>query len=96
MTAEAQPIALPSALDLAAAGPLTKSFIDRRGGDLEVDASAVDRFGALCLQVLISARKTWAADGKTLSFSNPSDAFLEGLRRFGVPQDFFLPQEQPQ
>ncbi|WP_287799477.1 STAS domain-containing protein, partial [Acidiphilium sp.] len=50
-------------LDLKAASPLAQALLARRGGDLRIDAGAVERLGGQCLQVLLSARATWEADG---------------------------------
>ena len=81
-----QALPLPEFLDLRAALPLRQALLERRGEDLEVDASGVRRLGTLCLQVLISAMSTWAADSCQLVFLNPSPAFVEGLDRLGVAQ----------
>ena len=79
-------LTLDEVLDLKAAKPLAEALLAQRGGDLEVDAANVRRLGGLCLQVLLSAVTTWAADGKTLTFLNPAPAFVEGLERLGVVQ----------
>ncbi len=81
---EADALPLDEVLDLQAARPLADSLLARRGSDLELDGSGVSRIGGLCLQVLLSAHDTWAADGKTLSLLNPSAAFVDGLNRLGV------------
>ena len=80
----AEPLTLAEVLDLRAATPLSQSLLARRGTDLEVDASGVARLGGLCLQVLLSAVSTWAADGRALRFVNPSNAFREGAIRLGA------------
>ncbi len=77
--AEAQPIVLDSVLDLRAATPLAGEFRERRGADVEIDASNVERLGAQCAQVLLSAEKTWAAEGLKLSITDSSPEFQEGL-----------------
>ena len=56
-TAKAQPIILDSVLDLRAAAPLADEFKARRGADINIDASNVERLGAQCAQVLLSAEK---------------------------------------
>ena len=84
MTASAEPLSLTEVLDLRAATPLSQALLARRGADLEVDASEVTRLGGLCLQVLLSAVSTWAADGRALRVVNPSDAFREGARLLGA------------
>ena len=77
-------IALDEALDLRAAKPLAEALLARRGADLTLDASGVRRLSSLCLQVLLSAKTTWAADGRSLSVVEPSPAFSDGLRLLGA------------
>ncbi|MEM9170304.1 MAG: STAS domain-containing protein [Pseudomonadota bacterium] len=77
-------IALASILDLRAAAPLADAFIARRGQNVTVDASGVERVGGQCAQVLVSAAKTWTADGATLTVDAPSAAFSENLETMGL------------
>lgn len=79
-----QCIRLEPLLDLRATAPLKDALLERRGGDLLIDASTVERFGAQCAQVLLSAAKTWSSDGYTLSIINPSPAFYEGVNHLAV------------
>ena len=72
-------------LDLNAAEPLKAEILARRGQDLTLDGSAVERLGGLCLQVLLSARRIWAADGLNLRLANLSEAFTEQWAAFGAP-----------
>jgi chemotaxis protein CheX len=76
---------LPAALDLRSAGSLKSELLARRGQELALDASGVERIGGLGLQVLLSARKTWAADSQRLELRSPSEAFTEQWRAFGAP-----------
>jgi chemotaxis protein CheX len=85
-------LSLAPILDLQAAEPLRAELMVLRGRPLSVDASQVSRLGGLCLQVLISARKTWAEDGLALSVDEPSEAFTEQLASFGDPELRFLPE----
>ncbi len=87
---------LPAVLDLKAAAPLAGEFITRRGAELSVDASRVERLGAQCLQVLISAAMTWKSDELPLSIVDASPAFIEGLRRLGLGLADFIDQDSPQ
>ena len=77
-------LTLPSILDIQAAEPLRGEFLALRGQDVEVDASNVERLGALCLQVLISARKTWARDGLTVRIGQTSPSFANQCKTFGA------------
>jgi len=58
-------IALSAVLDLRAAEPLKAQLLAVRGQEATLDASAVERLGGLCLQVLLSALATWRADSRT-------------------------------
>ncbi|WP_297491521.1 STAS domain-containing protein [Acidocella sp.] len=79
---------LPTILDLIAAPGLLEAFISRRGRALAVDAGAVQRLGAQCLQVLLAARAAWVADGMALALENPSDEFSATLELLGAsPRD---------
>jgi len=75
---------LPENLDLKAAGPLRAALLELRGSPVQIDASKVQRLGGLCLQVLLSAQATWAADGHDLTISAASSAFAEGSGRMGA------------
>lgn len=90
--ADAAVLSLAPILDLQAAEPLRAELMVLRGRPLSIDASQVSRLGGLCLQVLISAQKTWAEDGHPLSVDEPSEAFTEQLASFGDPELRFLPE----
>jgi len=77
-------LVLPSVLDLKAAGPLRSAILERRGQPLCLDASAVQRLGGLCLQVLISAARTWEDDERSFEITARSEAFAEALGLFGA------------
>ena len=49
-----------------------------------LDGSQVDRVGAQCLQVLLSATATWQADGMELTVEEPSPAFAAALQTAGL------------
>ncbi len=83
-------LALPAVLDLNAAAPLREQLLALRGGPAILDGSAVERLGALCLQVLLAARRTWAADGAELRLTGASEALSAQLAAFGAP-DLELP-----
>jgi chemotaxis protein CheX len=68
---------LPAILDLKAATPLWNELCAARGQALQVDASAVERLGGLCLQALLAARAQWQSDGLTFAIINPSPAFSD-------------------
>lgn len=75
---------LPTELDIKAAGPLATELIAARGKDLVLNASQIERVGAQCLQVLLSAAATWSADGVELTLQEPSPAFAEAIQTAGL------------
>ncbi|MBA4794211.1 STAS domain-containing protein [Phenylobacterium sp.] len=85
-------VSLSPVLDLQAADPLRAELLALRGRPLRVDASQVSRLGGLCLQVLLSARTTWAEDGLPLRVEQASEGFLEQLAAFGGPQIDYEPE----
>ncbi|WP_157017980.1 STAS domain-containing protein [Mesorhizobium xinjiangense] len=85
MTSELScPVTLPPVLDITQTTPLAAQLNACRGKDVVVDASNVERVGAQCIQVLLSAAATWAQDGAELIVSEPSAAFAEGLQSMGL------------
>ncbi len=77
-------VILTSVLDLRAAAPLADELLALRGNDLVIDASKVERIGAPCFQVLLSAVKTWAVAGHTIAIFDESPAFSEAASHLGV------------
>ncbi|MEI9890114.1 MAG: STAS domain-containing protein [Caulobacteraceae bacterium] len=76
---------LEPVLDLGAAERLHARLMEVRGQPLDIDASQVERLGGLCLQVLISARDTWRADGHSAVIGQASTAFEDGWGLFAAP-----------
>ena len=77
-------LVLPAVLDIRAADDLKTQLLALRGRPLAIDASAVERLGGLCLQVLLSARRTWDEDRQTLTVAPASDAFADQWAAFGA------------
>lgn len=77
-------LVLPAKLDLPAAPDLLEKLKELRGKDVGIDAGGVTHLGTNCLQILISAAQSWAADGKTLTLSPMSEAFSRDLGQFGL------------
>lgn len=77
---------LPPVLDLAAARPLSAEIAGALGQPLALDASAVERMGGVCLQVLLAAAAQWRRDGVEFTVVEPSPAFLDGLRIMAAPE----------
>lgn len=77
-------VTLPNELDIKAAGPLAAELLAARGKDLTLNASQIERVGGQCLQVLLSAAATWAADGAELTIEKPSPAFVNAIQTAGL------------
>ncbi len=75
---------LDPVLDMAAAAALRTALIEQRGGDLDLDGGDVQRLNGLCLQVLLSAAKTWDADGARLRLIDPSEHLMQTLHTTGA------------
>ncbi|HQT61609.1 MAG TPA: STAS domain-containing protein [Acidiphilium sp.] len=84
MTDIADSFALDPVLDLKAATPLAQGLLARRGAELRIDGALVERLGGQCLQVLLSARSTWEADGHAFVMERMSDQMVAALELFGV------------
>lgn len=80
-------------LDLTAAGPLAERLLAARGEPVVLLASGVEKLGAQCLQVLLSAVGTWKADMTPLDIAKPSGGFHEGLATLGLTFEGLLAQE---
>lgn len=75
---------LDGTLDLGAATTLKAALLERRGAHLQIDTSEVVHLGGQCAQMLAAANAAWAADGVTLAFPAPSEAFEQGARLLGL------------
>lgn len=75
---------LPETFDRKAVSAFARTLLDHRGADTVLDASGVQRMGALAVEMLISARKQWQADGKALSIRDASDPFVTSLEAVGA------------
>lgn len=80
---------LASELDIKAAGPLAAELLAARGKDIALNASQIERIGGQCLQVLLSAAATWAADGAELAIEEPSPAFVDAVQTAGLELTHF-------
>ncbi len=87
---------LPECLDLLAATPLARTLLERRGKPIVLDGSSVHQLGAQCVQVLLSAKRTWGADGFPLSIVNFAPRMIEDLQLLGIDSTTFTTGEQPQ
>lgn len=79
---------LPPALDLRAAPDLAASLLAHRGGDVSLNGSAVRHLGGQCLQVLLSAQRTWAEDGRAFRLLAASQELRAGAALLGATELF--------
>lgn len=86
-------LSLAAVLDLNEASALRGKLVSMRGSNLKIDASGVERMGTLCVQVLMSAAKTWDEDKLSFTFSKVSDAFQKTMQLIGVNIDHLLAKE---
>ena len=89
-------ISLAPVLDLNEATALYQQLLNLKGKPLVIDASAVERVGALCAQVLMAGAKTWEEDKQPFSFGKVSDPFMKTMQLIGVNIDHLLAHEAGQ
>lgn len=77
-------IELPSSLDVVAAPKLLREILEKKGSDIEIDASKVQRLGGQCLQILLAAEAAWADGHHMFKIKNPSPEFVEYLNNMGL------------
>lgn len=70
-------------LDLTAVGDLKTAILAHRGADLTLDAGKVEHMGALAVQLIRSAARSWAEDGQMLTLENPSNDLIDQLGLMG-------------
>lgn len=78
-------LALGPRLDLLHAGHACAEIRACEGRDLVLDAGHVTHLGALGLQILIAAARSWRAAGLSLTIAPRSAAFDDALVLFGLP-----------
>ncbi|NLR98936.1 STAS domain-containing protein [Rhizobium sp. P38BS-XIX] len=86
-------ISLATVLDLNEASTLRGKLMGLRGSNVVIDASGVERVGALCMQVIMAAAKTWDEDKLSFTFSKVSDAFQKTMQMIGVDISHLLAKE---
>ncbi|MEO0999840.1 MAG: STAS domain-containing protein [Pseudomonadota bacterium] len=84
---------LPRHLSTAEGEGLLADILERRGHPMTLDAGRVEHLGALCLQILLSAERSWRRDGVAFAVAPRSPGFEEGLARFGIPVERFAGEE---
>ncbi len=77
-------VTLSPVLDVRAAKALHAELLAFRGDTIIVDASNVERIGAQCAAILLSAARSWDHDGQEFSLVNPSEGLAKGLDLMGI------------
>lgn len=83
----ARTVRLPSELDTRAAASLHATLTAARGHNVNLDASEVTWIGGLAAQLLVSAARSWRADGKTLAVRGATAEAIGALQLLGIPED---------
>lgn len=78
---------LPEIMTSRYAPDLVTDLKALRGRPITLDASSVRQIGTLCLQALISARRTWKVDGYDFRMSGASEEMAKRWTLFGLPPD---------
>jgi len=89
----AKKLSLEKVLDLNEASALHTKLMALRGHDVSIDAASVERAGALSLQVLMAAAKTWEQEKHSLTFSKMSEPLAKTMQLIGMNYDHMLAKE---
>ncbi|MBW9090116.1 STAS domain-containing protein [Rhizobium wenxiniae] len=86
-------LALSPILDLNEASALHGKLMSMRGKDIVIDASAVERVGVQCVQVLVAGAAAWQADKKSFLVEKASDAFEKTIALIGISETQLIAKE---
>jgi chemotaxis protein CheX len=75
---------LPQTLDVAAVRAVREDLLARRGTATTVDASDVERIGALGVELLIAAQRQWQKDDSVLQLVGLSEAVTDAFTDLGL------------
>ena len=93
-TSETEPmIRLPVRLGHAEAQALRPEIEAQRDQPLCLHAGEVEFLGAAGVELLLAARAEWRGKGIAFSLDAPSDGFLGGLDRLGLPHSALIEEE---
>ena len=76
-------VKLTARLDTAHAGAIAEMILEHTGKDLALDASEVTHFGAMGVQVIRAAAKSWHQSGHALSISGLSTDCADQVQLLG-------------
>lgn len=91
--ASGQRVALQDELTIACSAEYYQQFLAclERGGDINIDASAVSRVDAAFVQLLYLVQRELAEGGRTLRWEAVSPAFTESVGLLGLSEPLALP-----
>jgi chemotaxis protein CheX len=75
---------LPQTLDVAAVRAVREDLLTRRGTATTMDASDVERIGALGVELLIAAQRQWQKDDSVLQLVGLSEAVTDAFTDLGL------------
>lgn len=82
-------LTLPEILDRKAAYELSKTLLEHRGSEIDLDAGGIQRLGAIGVEVLLAAKQQWHAEAIEFQINNWSEAALQALEAIGASPDLF-------
>ncbi|MGR3713921.1 MAG: STAS domain-containing protein [Shimia sp.] len=89
-SSQADCIALPQQLDFAHCTELRLAIEASRGQPLALDAHQVEFLGGAGAELLLATRAEWVGRDLAFELKQPSDDFLKGMERLGLPHDCLL------
>lgn len=75
---------LPEMFETSAASTIHQQLLAHRYKALTIEAMHVRRVGTLSLQVMLSAARTWSADGVLFKVENASSELLDAIALLGL------------
>ena len=88
-------IEMPARLDHAAALALRPEIETARDQSLKLDASKVDYLGGAGVELLLAVRAEWLGKDQDFAIDDPSEGFLQGMDRLGIPLGILTEGEAP-
>jgi chemotaxis protein CheX len=84
---------LPAKMDVTGARAFCETLLAKRGSPVQIDASSVEKAGALAIEVLLSGARQWAEDGLSFHIVAVSEAFSETCAGLGFDPEMFPESE---
>lgn len=75
---------LPARFDTAACEGVAKALTENQHHDLSIDASEVEVLMSQAAMLLLSAKRTWDEEGRSIGYEKTSEAFDTNLQTLGI------------